>query len=105
MHFNYFADSPVYTVEPIFSLVEGSTNTRINLILDANPIPPIGNFTWFFNDEELFEDGNINFGVDYIEIGMLSSPLNGTYQVVGENTAGTGRATFQINVICKRATR
>lgn len=90
----YIADSPV-------NVIEGEANFRINVSLEANPIPPEGNFTWTFNGDELFLSSELDFGVDFIEFGLVSRDDNGTYEITGENLAGFGSETIDLNVLCK----
>ena len=96
----YHLDPPVYTVNDRFAVIEGE-RLLINLTLDANPIPGQGNFTWSFNGIELSPTGDLNFGLDFIDFGVVNRNEAGSYMVEATNLAGTGDAMFQLVVYCK----
>ena len=98
----YHLDPPVYTVNDRFAVIEGE-RLLINLTLDANPIPGQGNFTWSFNGIDLSQTGDISFGVDFIDFGVVNRNEAGSYMVEATNLAGTGNAMFQLVVYCKCA--
>ena len=83
-----------------FAVIEGE-RLLINLTLDANPIPGQGNFTWSFNGIELSQSGDLNFGLDFIDFGVVNRNEAGSYMVEATNLAGTGDAMFQLVVYCK----
>lgn len=96
---------PVYMVTSPVIVIEGETNFRVTLGLDARPIPipPDGNFTWTSNGVELISGmGGVVLGVNYIEFASVTRDLDGTtYEVIGENVAGSGSAAFELSVLCK----
>ena len=83
-----------------FAVIEGE-RLFINLTLDANPIPGQGNFTWSFNGIQFSPTGDINFGLDFIDFGVVNRNEAGSYMVEATNLAGTGSAMFQLDVYCK----
>lgn len=93
---------PVYTAVPIITVSEGETDFRVILGLEANPIPPDGNFTWTSGSVELISGvGGITLGVNFIEFDAVDRALDGTiYDVEGVNLAGIGRASFLLSVQC-----
>lgn len=93
------ADPPTYTVEERFTPTEG-TPFRVDLGLDANPIPGTGMFEWFFNGQPL--GPGVVTGVDFIDFGnSISRDASGNYTVSSFNEAGSGNASFVIDVLCK----
>ena len=96
----YCLDPPVYTVNDRFAVIEGE-RLLINLTLDANPTPGQENFTWSFNGIELSQSGDLNFGLDFIDFGVVNRNEAGSYMVEATNLAGTGDAMFQLVVYCK----
>ena len=97
---HYHLDPPVYTVDNRFAVIEGE-RLFINLTLDANPIPGQENFTWSFNGIELSPTGDLNFGLNFIDFGIVNRNEAGSYMVEATNLAGTGNAMFQLDVYCK----
>jgi hypothetical protein len=93
----------MYTVDQVITAFEGNTSFRVNLGLEALPIPPDGNFTWTSGGVVLTSgEGGVTLGVDFIEFDFIDRSLDGTtYEVEGENLAGIGDATFQLSVQCK----
>ena len=95
-----YIDPPVYTVASRFAVIEGE-RLLINLTLDGNPIPREGNFTWSFNGIDLIRSGDVDFGVDFIDFGVVNRNEAGSYMVEATNLAGTGSATFELVVYCR----
>lgn len=76
---------------------------RVDLGLDANPIPGTGMFEWFFNGQPIdLQLLGATVGVDFIDFGNnIGREASGTYTVTSFNDAGSGNATFVIDVFCK----
>ena len=96
-------DPPVYTVNASFSVMEGDP-FDLTLELDALPLPSLDNVTWFFNDQVLAVMPGIILGRDFISIAMVTRLDAGTYRVEATNEAGTGSASFQLQVTSKKIT-
>ena len=94
------ADPPRYTVNNSYTVQEGDPFS-ITLGLDALPFPGANNFTWFLNGLMLPPMPGITFGVDFINIQMATRLDSGTYQVVANNVAGSGNASFELIVQSK----
>lgn len=97
----YLLDQPEYTVDPSFIVNEGNIFNLSTLNLDANPIPDAGNFTWTFNGQSLVEQPGVELGVNSILINPVLRNQSGVYMIVSFNRAGSGDASFALNVICK----
>ncbi len=85
------------------SLFEGNEgeSLRIDLQLDGNPLPP-DSFTWTLDGEPLqLEPGQLTFGEDFIEFTSLRRTDQGEYMVTAINLAGSGSATFNLEVYCE----
>ena len=91
------ADAPVYTVNNSFTVQEGD-QFAITLGLDAFPTPGPDNFTWFYNGQILPMMPGIMFGLDFIDIQVVTRLDSGTYRVVANNIAGSGEASFELIV-------
>ncbi len=99
MNFDLFlsTDPPEYIVNNFFEGNEGE-NLRIDLQLDGNPLPP-DSFSWTLDGEPLeIEPGQLEFGEDFIEFTSLRRTDIGEYMVTATNLAGTGSATFNVEV-------
>ena len=90
----------MYTVDPRFEGNEGESLSII-LGLDANPDPGPGMFTWYFNGQQLSQTTEISFNVSAISFSPLRREYGGMYLVVASNRAGSGNATFEVEVFCK----
>ena len=86
----------------MFRAVEGSDNFTIQLTFRADPLPPGGGFSWFFNGRRLIdrEDG-IYLGLTTIVFRTLTRSNSGTYRIVSSNSRGSGEFFFQLQVDCK----
>ena len=98
----FYTAPPTYTVNDTFTPTEG-TPFRIDLGLDANPIPGTGMYEWFFNGQSLtLQQPGVITGVDFIDFGgSIGRDSSGNYTVSSFNDAGTGNASFVIDVLCK----
>lgn len=79
------------------------TQFRVDPILDANPIPGIGMFEWTFNGQPIGPQlpGAIT-GVDFLDFGSsIGREASGNYTITSFNEAGSGNASFTIDVLCK----
>ena len=73
---------------------------RINLVLDANPLP--GDFTWTQNGRIIaFGMPGTDLGVDFIMLDMVTRFDSGTYMIVANNVAGSGNASFSLSILGK----
>ena len=105
--FNHFcetlclSDQPEYTVDPSFTVNEGNSFNLSTLNLDANPTPGAGNFTWTFNDQPLVEQPGVELGVNSLLINSVLRNQSGVYMIESFNRAGSGDASFALNVNCK----
>ena len=98
---HFSTDAPEYSGRTEYQANE-ARDFRIQLMLDSNPIPSDGNFSWFFNNQLLIDsqDG-IVLRVDSIQIGNVSRRNAGTYRVLSFNTAGSSEFSFQLVVNCE----
>ena len=94
---------PRYTVNASFSVMEGDP-FDLTLELDAIPLPSTDNVTWYFNGQVLAMMPGIMLGRDFITISMVTRLDAGTYRVEATNEAGTGSASFQLQVTSKKIT-
>ena len=90
----------MYTVNATWEINEGQT-LRIDLVLDANPIPNLNDFRWEYNGVTLVSTSEISFNLTYLDLGVVDRSEAGIYFVEAENVAGTGNATFEVIVYCK----
>ena len=98
----FYTDKPGYMGEAEYNVSEGSKDIRIELILDANPVPEDTNFNWFYNGQPLMNgQSGVMLGVDFIQFRSVSRVNAGSYRVVSSNTAGSGDFSFQLRVDCK----
>ena len=92
-------DPPVYTVDSRIAVVEGDL-VRINLTLDANPDPT--SFTWTRDGVPFTPPPGGSVGVNFIDFGgPINRTAGGSYTVQSTNDAGTGNATFQLEILCE----
>ena len=95
-------DPPGYNIAPSFTVNEGGVFNLSSLNLDANPVPGDGNFSWTFNGQPLMgQPGVIELGVNSILLGSVLRSQSGVYMITSSNSAGTGQASFALNVNCK----
>ncbi len=85
-------------MNPSFAENEGQFLVII-LGLDANPDP--GMFQWYFNGQPLNQTSEISFNVSAIVFNPLRREYGGTYTVEASNLAGSGNASFEVEVYCK----
>ena len=93
---------PTYDIEPSFTVNEGSIFDLSTLNLDANPIPGDGNYSWTFNGQPL-QTGQpgIDLGVNSFLLDPVSRTQSGVYMIMSVNRAGSGQASFALNIDCK----
>ena len=73
----------------------------IFLTLDGFPLPP-DTFSWTFQGQPLMDTpGRVTTGVDFLQFSALNRDDRGTYMVTATNLAGSGSATFNLEVYCK----
>ena len=95
-------DPPTYIVDDSFVVTEGEP-LRIDLVLDANPTPSV--FDWTLNGQPLTVLPGGELGVDFIDFGgTISRTASGDYLVTSTNDAGSGSASFRLDVYCKWTT-
>lgn len=89
-------------VDDLFTPTEGEP-FRVDPILDANPIPGIGMFEWFFNGQPIgLQLPGVITGVDFLDFGnSIGREASGNYTISSFNDAGSGNASFSIDVFCK----
>ena len=85
-----------------FTPTEGEP-LRVDLGLDANPIPGTGMFEWLFNGQPIGQQlPGVNIGVDFLDFGAsIGREASGNYTITSFNDAGNGSASFVIDVYCK----
>ncbi len=88
----------MYTVNPSYAGNEGQTLVII-LGLEHNPDSEM--FQWYFNGQPLNQTFEISFSVSAIAFLPLSREYRGTYTVEANNLAGSGNASFEVEVYCK----
>ncbi len=93
-------DPPVITVNNTFTVLEGEV-FDLTLLVDSLPVLTDDNVTWFFNNQVIPGMMGISFGADFIRIDMVTRLDGGTYRVEGTNVAGTGEASFSLQVVGK----
>ncbi len=71
----------------------------VTIQVDALPVLTGDNVTWFFNNQPLSMLNGISFNEDFIRIQMVTRMDEGTYRVEGTNIAGTGEASFSLQVL------
>ena len=99
---NTHTDPPLYNVAPSFVVNEGETFNLSTLNLDANPTPGGANFSWTFNGQPLMgQPGVIELGVNSILLRSVLRNQSGVYMITSSNRAGSGQASFALNVNCK----
>lgn len=76
---------------------------RVDPILDANPIPGVGMFEWTFNGQPIGPQlPGVITGVDFLDFGSsIRREASGNYTITSFNEAGSGNASFSIDVLCK----
>ncbi|XP_064396499.1 uncharacterized protein LOC135343434 [Halichondria panicea] len=89
---------PVITVNNTFTVLEGEV-FDLTLLVDSLPVLTDDNVTWFFNNQVIPGMMGISFGADFIRIDMVTRLDGGTYRVEGTNVAGTGEASFSLQVV------
>ena len=96
------SDAPTYIVDERFTPTEGFP-FRVDLGLDANPIPGIGMFDWTFNGQPInLQLPGVDVGVNFLDFGNnIRREASGNYTVTSSNDAGSGNASFVIDVYCK----
>ena len=96
------SDAPTYTVDERFTPTEGFP-FRVDLGLEANPIPGIGMFDWTFNGQPInLQLPGVDVGVNFLDFGNdIRREASGNYTVTSFNDAGSGNASFVIDVYCK----
>ena len=95
-------DRPEYNISSSFIVNEGDVFNLPTLNLDANPVPGDGNFSWTFNGQPLVgQPGVIELGVNSILLTSVLRSQSGVYMITSSNSAGTGQASFALNVYCK----
>ena len=95
-----FSDPPVYRANISYESIEEQP-FQITLMLEANPVPMTGEFTWLFNNAPLISGDGVTLTVNSIRFDSLSRSHAGTYSITSVNAAGNGSATFQQIVFCK----
>ena len=96
------SDAPVYNINSSFTVNEGDIFNLSTLNLDANPVPGDGEFSWTFNGQPLMaQSGLIELGVNSILLSPVLRSQSGVYMITSSNRAGTGQASFALNVNCK----
>ncbi len=89
----------MYTVEDRIVVFEGDP-VRITLTLDAKPDP--SSFTWTRDGAPFTPPPEWSLGVDFIDFGgSIDKSAGGNYSIESTNDAGTGNATFQLDVYCE----
>ncbi len=88
----------MYTVDPSFAENEGQP-LFIFLDLDAKPDQEM--FQWYFNGQPLNQTSEISFSDSAIAFLPLRREYRGTYTVEASNLAGSGNASFEVEVYCK----
>lgn len=85
-----------------FTPIEGGP-FRVDLGLDANPIPGIGMFEWTFNGQLIsLQLPGVGTGVNFLDFGNnIRREASGNYTVASFNEAGSGNASFVIDVYCE----
>ena len=82
-------------VDERFTPTEGDP-FQVDLGLNANPIPGTGMFEWMFNGQPI--DLQLP-GVDFLNFGnSIGREASGNYTVTSFNEAGSGNASFVIDV-------
>ncbi len=71
----------------------------VTLVVDSFPPLTGDNVTWFFNNQPLSMLDGITFNEEFIRINMVTRMDEGTYRVEGTNIAGTGEASFELQVL------
>lgn len=90
-------DSPQYTVNDTFSVVEGEP-FFLELTLQGNPLPTDNDTDWFLNGRLLFPLAGIDFGADFISLQIATRLDQGNYIVTTSNRIGSANASFQLLV-------
>lgn len=92
-------DGPIYTVSSLFERNEGEM-LRVDLNIEGFPLPP-DTFFWTFNGQPLTQSGSVTLGADFIEFSSLQRGDQGLYTVTAMTLAGSGNASFELEVFCE----
>ena len=101
IYLNSFSDPPRYiqvtgpitVVEPRYS--------RIDILLDANPLPSSDQYVWYKDGKPISHSYRVILGVDFIIFNPVYVGDVGSYKVVAGNFLGNDSASFQLNVQCE----
>ena len=102
MHVHTRTVAPEYNVDSSFTVNEGNIFNLSTLNLDANPIPGDGNYSWTFDGQPLAEQPpGVELSVDSFVLNPVMRSQSGVYMITSFNRAGSGQASFALNVNCK----
>ena len=95
--------APEYSIQPTYTVIEGTRNLTVEVGLVSSPFPLEGDFLWLFNGNPLRSRDGITLSARSIRFSEITRKNSGTYQVTASNEAGSGSAEFEIDVNRKRS--